>query len=260
VFVLRSLIRLPKMCSLVVIATTALLVSGFAATIPDTAKPNGAATAPEIAAAAEDLVKSIDVGDIAAFKKAADDLPRKGGVIALLASAVSEANGDVKWKAGALAVRDAAMDLAKAKAQPAADKALKEIKSLLDSDKAVEGKPMKYLDITTLETVMKEVQERDKSVTKNMKSTNFAKNKEVIARDATVWAVLAGVARTDTKSAEKAKKPQAEFEKFADDFFTQSKGLAAAAAKGDQTAANEVRKSVKKACADCHAAYRPDIE
>jgi Cytochrome C' len=260
VFLYRSLRRLPKICSLLVIATTALVVTGVAATIVDTAKPSGAAAAPDIAAAAEDVVKSIDVSDAAAFKKAADDLPRKGAVIALLATAVSESNGDVKWKPSALAVRDAAMNLAKAKGQPAADKALKEIKSLLDSDKPVDGQPMKYLDITTLEIVMKEVNERNKSMTKNLKGTNFAKNKEAIARDATVWAVLAGVARTDTKSAEKAKKPQADFEKFADEFFTQAKNLAEAAAKGDQATGTSVSKLVKKACADCHAVYRPDIE
>lgn len=239
-----------------------MLVPAIAATITETAKPAAAAKAAQIAAAAEDLVKSLDsaVTDAAAFKQAEDDVARKGAIIALLANAVSEADGDAKWKASALGVRDAAMTLAKAKTQPAADKALKEVKGLIDSGKAAEGKPIKYLDITTLEIVMKEVNERNKNVTKNLRGTNFTKNKEAIARDATVWAVLAGVAHADTKSAERAKKPQGDFEKFADDFFTHAKSLAAAATSGDQSAGTEAGKAVRKACADCHGVYRPDIE
>jgi cytochrome c556 len=245
-----------------VVAAAGLIVSAVGATVAETAKPAAAAKAADIAAAAEDLVKSLEstVSNATSFKAGDEDVARKGAIIAILANAVSEAEGDAKWKVSALVVRDAAMNLAKAKNQPAADKALKEIKSAIESGKGAEGKPMKYLDITTLETVMKEVNERNKVMTKNLRGANFNKSKDAIARDATVWSVLAGVARSDTKSAEKAKKPQADFEKFADDFFTHAKSLAAAAAKGDQTAGTEAGKAVRKACADCHAVYRPDIE
>jgi cytochrome c556 len=253
---------LPAISSLVITATAALLVSAVAATVADTAKPAAAGNAADIAAAAEDLLKTLEstVSNATSFKQGEDDVARKGAVIALLANAVSEAEGDVKWKASALAVRDAAMELAKAKSQPAADKAFKEIKSLLGGGKSSEGKPMKYLEIATLETVMKEVNERNKTMTKNLRGTNFKKNKDAITRDATVWAVLAGIARSDTTSAETAKKPQADFEKLCDEFFTQAKRLVAAAAKDDQPAGTEAGKAVRKACADCHAVFRPDIE
>jgi cytochrome c556 len=258
----KSLFRYPAVSSFMVVAGTALLVTVVAGAVADSAKPAAAAKAADIAAAAEDLVKSLEttVADATAFKQGEEDVARKGAIIAILANAVSEAEGDAKWKGSALAVRDAAMTLAKAKGQPAADKALKEIKALLDGGKGGEGKAMKYLDITSLETVMKEVNERKKTMTKNLRGTNFTKNKEAIARDATVWAVLAGVARADTHAAEHAKKPQADFEKLADDFFTHAKSLAAAAAKGDQSASTEANKAVSKACTDCHAGYRPDIQ
>jgi hypothetical protein len=244
------------------IATAALVVTGVAAPLADTAKPGAAAKASDIAAAAEDLVKSLasTVSDAKAFEQGQEEVARKGAIIAVLANAVSEAEGEAKWKASALAVRDAAMNLAKAKGQAAADKAFNEVKKLLESDKPVEGKPMTYFEIASLEIVMKEVNERNKTMTKNLRGTNFTKNKEAIVRDATVWAVLAGIARSDTTSAESAKKPQAEFEKFADAFFTHSRALAAAAAKGDQAAGTEAGKGARKACADCHAVFRPDIE
>jgi hypothetical protein len=252
----------PAVSRFLTVALSAIAVTAVAAAVAETAKPSAAGKAADIAAAAEDLVKSLDtaVASATSFKQAEDDVARKAAVVALLANAVSEAEGDAKWKGNALAVRDAAINLAKAKGQPAADKAHKEVKALIDSGAATEGKPMKYLDITSLEIVMKEVNERNKVMTKNLRGTNFTKNKDAIKRDATVWAVLAGIARADTKSAEHAKKPQSEFEKFADDFFTHSKSLAAAAAKGDQSAGAEAGKAVRKACADCHAVFRPDIE
>jgi cytochrome c556 len=239
-----------------------VFVSAVAATVAETAKPSAAAKAADIAAAAEDLLKTIEatVSSPSSYKQGEDDVARKAAIIGLLANAVSEAEGEAKWKARALAVRDAAMILAKAKNQPAADKAYKDVKAALDGGKEGEGKPLKYLEITTLETVMKEVNERNKTMTKNLRGTNFKKNKEAIARDATVWAVLAGIARADTTSAERAKKPQADFERLADDFFTHAKSLAAAAAEEDQTAGTEAGKAVRKSCAECHAAFRPDIE
>src|SRR5438552_2084720 len=112
----RSLLRLPAVSSLAVMIVAALMVSVLAATV-DTPKPSNAASAAELAAAAEDLVKALEptVSNATSFKQGADEVEHKGYVIALIANAVAEAEGDAKWKANASAVRDAAMNLAKAK-------------------------------------------------------------------------------------------------------------------------------------------------
>jgi cytochrome c556 len=243
---------------LAVIAGAAVLASVVAAAVGDAAKPSAAAKAAELAVAAEDLAKSLEptVTNATSFKSGADEVEHKGYVIALIANAVAESEGDAKWKANALTVRDAALTLAKAKSQPNADKAYKELQGLLGGGKGGEGKPMKYLDVATLEHVMKEVNERDKALNKNIKGTAFARNKDRVAQDASVWALLAAIARADTKTAEKMKKPQADFEKHADAFFAGAKSLAAAAAKGDQAGATEARKTTRATCTACHTDFR----
>lgn len=254
----NSLFRLPALTTLAVMAGAALLVSVVAAAVGDAAKPSDAAKASELAAAAEDLAKTLEttVSSAGSFKSGSDEVEHKGYVIALLANAVAESEGDAKWKANALAVRDAALTLAKAKSQPNADKSYKELQGLFGGGKGGEGKPMKYLDVATLEHVMKEVNERDKAISKNIKGTAFARTKDRVAQDASVWALLAAIARADSKTSEKMKKPQAEFEKHADAFFAGAKSLAAAAAKGDQAGASEARKATKAACAACHTDFR----
>jgi len=262
VFAQKTVLRLPAISSLVAMLATALVVSVVAAAVSEPAKTSAAAKAADLAAAAEDLVKSLEttVSNATSFKQGEEEVERKGYVIALLANGVSESEGDAKWKARALAVRDAALGLAKSKGQPAADKALKDIKALFGGGDAGKGEAKKYLDVSELKYVMKEVNERNKPMTKNLRGTNFARSKESIARDAQVWALLAAVARADTKSAQQAKKPQADFERYSDEFFTGAKSLAAAAGKGDQNAASDALKAIRKACADCHAVFRPDIE
>ncbi len=251
----ERLICLPKQSLVAVVAASALAVVGLGLAAADAPKAGSAASAAELAAAAEEVIKAFDA------KLGDEDAARKGSILALLANAVAEAEGEAKWKSNALAVRDAAIALSKgAKSQATVDKQVREIKGLIQGGKGAEGKPMKYLEIASLEHVMKEVNDISRPMTKNLRGTLFAKNKDQVARDAQVWAVLAAVACTDTKSAVTAKKPQADFEKYADEFFNSAKGLAAAAKKGDQSAASEAHKAVRKACADCHAVYRPDIE
>ncbi len=257
-FAKNSLVRFPAVSSLVVMVGAALLVPVVAATVIDAAKPAAAAKAADLAVAAEELAKSLEptVTNAGSFKSGADEVEHKGYIIALLANAVAESEGDAPWKANALAVRDAALTLAKAKSQPNADKAYKELQALFGGGKGGEGKPMKYLDVASLEHVMKEVNERDKQLNRNIKGTAFARSKAKVAQDANVWALLAAVARADTTTSEKMKKPQADFEKHSDAFFAGAKSLAAAAAKGDQAAATEARKTTKAACTNCHSDFR----
>lgn len=241
-----------------VMACAAVLFSVVSAAVVDTVKPSQAAKATDLAAAAEDVTKSLEeaVADDDAFKKSQEDVEHKGYVIALLANAVSESEGDAKWKGRALAVRDAGVNLAKAKSVSDAQKALKEIQGLFGGGEAGDRKPMNYLDIATLEHVMKEVNDRDKLLNRNLKGTQFARNKENIVRDANVWALLAAIARADTKTAEQMKKPQADYDKHCDEFFKQAKNLAAAAGKGDQAKSTEARKAAKAACTNCHTDFR----
>jgi len=240
---------------LTIVAVSGLALAALGLAAQDAPKAGSAGSASDLAAAAEDIVKNID------SKAADDEIARKGYTLALVANAVAEADGEAKWKAAALGVRDTAITLAKgAKSQATVDKALKEITAAIETGKGAEGKPMKYLEIAPLEQVMKEVNDRNRPMTKNLRGTQFARSKEQVTRDAHVWAVLASAARTDTKSAELAKKPQDDFDKYANEFFNSSRSLAAAAKKGDQNAASEALKSARKACADCHSVYRPDIE
>jgi cytochrome c556 len=235
-----------------------LVVPVVVASVIEAAKPAAAAKAAELAAAAEELAKSLEptVTNATSYKSGSDEVEHKGYIIALIANAVAESEGDATWKANALSVRDAALSLAKAKSQPNAEKAYKELQGLFGGGKGGEGKPMKYLDVASLEHVMKEVNERDKQLNRNIKGTAFARNKAKIAQDAQVWALLAAVAREDKSTSEKMKKPQADFEKHSDAFFAGAKSLAAAAAKGDQPAATEARKTTKAACTNCHSDFR----
>ena len=248
------------------LGVSVLLVAGMVTTaampLADPPNPSGAAGAAELATAAEAIVESLEttVANPQSFKGGQEELERKAYVIALIANALPEAEGDANWKANALAVRDAALALAKIKVQGPAQNKLKEIKGLLGGGTAGDAKPMKYLEVASLQNVMKEVNDRNRTLMKNMKATNFKRAQKEVTRDAQLLALLGAIARADTKSAQQAKKPQADFEKFADALFTNSKSLADAAKKGDATAANDAYKAVKKACADCHADFRPDIE
>jgi cytochrome c556 len=228
----------------------------------DVLNPSGVASAAELAAAAEELAGSLDatVTSPTSFKQSEEEVQHKGFIIALIANTVAEAEGDAKWKSNALAVRDAALSLAKAKSQPNAEKAHKELKASFGGGSSGAGQVMKPLDVLSLDHVMVEVNNRNRTLTKNTRSTTFSRNKEAVARDAIMLALLAAAARQDTHSAQEAKKSQAEFEKFADQMINHAKELAAAAKKGDASAASTSYKAVKKACTECHAVFRPDIE
>jgi hypothetical protein len=244
-------------------AAVAFMLCGQAGLGADAPKPSAAATAAELAAAAEEIVKSLEptVASPQAFKQGEEEVEHKAYVIALVANAVADAEGEARWKSAAVAVRDAALDLAKTKNQANAAKTVKAIQDLMNGGgAAASGKPMPFLQVASLTHVMKEVNERNRALTKNTRSTQFARKKDDVARDAQMLALLGAIARADTKSAEDAKKPQADFEKFADDLVHHSKTLASAAKKADASAVSESYKAVKKACADCHLIYRPDIE
>jgi cytochrome c556 len=251
-----------KLASCTLAAATVVAVSGMMLPAADAPMPSGAASAADLAAAAEEIVKGLEptVASATSFKQDQEGVEHSAYVLALIANSIPEAEGDAKWKTGALAVRDAALELAKAKAQTAAAKAVKDIKSLTEGAGKASGdsKPMKPLEVCSLTHVMKEVNNRNRPMRKNLRA--LARNQETVRRDAQVWAVLAAAARTDTKSAQTAKKPQEPFVKYSDEFFTYAKSLADAAKKGDQNAANEALKSVSAACANCHKDYRPDIE
>jgi cytochrome c556 len=246
-----------------VVIAAGVVVAAAAMPLADPPKPSSAASAAELAAAAEAIVESLEptVANADSFKGGAEEVEHKGYVIALLANAVSEAEGDAKWKANALSVRDAAVALAKAKAQGAAQSKVKEIKGMFGGGSAGEAKSMKYLDITSLQHVMKEVNDRNRALTKNIKTaTKFKSSQDTVTRDAQMLAFLGAIARADTKAAQQAKKPQADYEKFADALVTNSKTLTEASKKGDANAVGDAFKAVRKACADCHADFRPDVE
>jgi cytochrome c556 len=261
VYSIRSTIAV-KLASCSLAAAAVVAISGMMLPVADAPTPSAAASAADLAAAAEEIVKGLEptVASATSFKQDQEGVEHNAYVLALIANSIPDAEGDAKWKASALAVRDAALELAKAKAQTAAAKAVKDIKSLTEGagKAAGAGKAMKPLEVCSLTHVMKEVNNRNRPMRKNLRA--LARNQDTVRRDAQVWAVLAAAARNDTKSAQTAKKSQEPFEKLSDEFFTHSKSLADAAKKGDQNAANEALKAVSAACANCHKDYRPDLE
>ncbi len=247
-----------------IVMSSAGMALAVASALADPVKPSQVASAGDLVAVVEDVVKSLEptVASPQSFDKNKEEVEHKGYVIALIANAVSEAQGEAQWKGNAAAVRDKGIELAKAKSQANAAKAVQGIKDSMSAAKPSGGSSgaKKYLDIAPLEQVMKEVNERNRAVTKNMRGTGFSRNKEAIARDAEMFALLGSIAREDKQAAEKAKKPQAEYEKYADELVAGSQQLAQAAKKADANGAKEAFNSVKKACSQCHAVFRPDIE
>ena len=255
-------VRVLALLSVFGFVVAGMVVAVAAMPMADAPSPSSAASAAELATAAEAIVESFEttVASSQSFKNGQEELEHRAYVTAIIANAVPEAEGDAKWKANALAVRDAALALAKIKSQNPAQTKVKEIKGLLGGGTVGDTKPMKYLEITSLQHVMKEVNDRNRALTKNVRSNNFKRAQKEVTRDAQMLALLGAIARADTKSAQQAKKPQADFEKFADALVTHSKSLAEAAKKGDAGAATDAYKAVRQACADCHADFRPDIE
>lgn len=227
----------------------------------DAAKISDVIAGNELANAAETIVKALEpkVSSATNLKQAADEVEQKAYVLALLANGVA-ANGEgVAWKASATQVRDAALKLAKSKVHTQASEQIDVIKTAMGGGTQKSGEAANWDQFVPLKYVMKEVQELRRPIAKNTRGTALSRTKDDVARDASLWAFYGFVARHDTQTAKRAKKPQADFEKWADEFVAGSRELAIAAKKGDAAAVKAAVNRANKACTDCHEVFRPDV-
>jgi cytochrome c556 len=248
-------------------STAGLLLGAGLVTLPvlyaaDLPKLAEVVAASDLAGAANDLLTSIEpkVADTTALKEAGDEVEHKAYVLALIANGIGRAQGDAAWKKNAGQVREVALKLAKTKSAPEASKLVAEMRSLMaggGSGAADSEKP--WADVSPLKHVMKEVQELRRPISKNTRGAGLKSKKDVVARDAALWAFLGYVARHDTGAAKQAKKSQADYEKFADEFIAGSRALSEAARKGDADAVKKAVSRASKACTDCHEVFRPDV-
>ena len=263
----RPLIQLLTVLSVVAIGlvlTAAFPLAPLAGLQP----PGHRLSAANLASAAEEVLSSVEphLASAAVLKENGEQVAHEGYVLALLANEVAAAKGNVQWKGNALAVRDTALELAKAAesanhASTAA--AFAKIQQLLrgDGPAAGNGEPMKPLDFVPILHVMEEVQSRYLPLRrKARRKTTFTRERKSIQLDAQVLAFLASVIRTDTNSAKKAKKSQKTFEQYANQMLQAAKALEQACqGRGDFAKAGAARKSLQAACSRCHLDYRPDF-
>ncbi len=250
--------------ALVLLATAVLPTTVPAAgTLKDDPEPSAAG---DLAAAAEALAQSLEfeVAPAVTLRQNAENVHQKSQLLALIANAVTSEQGDFKWKSNAPAVRDAAVDLAKAAKEQDSNRAANALKSIqeliAESGAANSGSAaMQPLEIISLHDVMLEIESRCDQLDEPLKGpAKFKQSQKEIAQHAGVLALLATTARSDLHSARKAGKPQNLFEQFADALFAASVDLQSAAWDGKHKAAAAARKRMDEACAHCHEDYRPE--
>ena len=114
-----------------------------------------------------------------------------------------------------------------------------------------------------LEKQMETINKKTAAIRKATKSAAaWKKDGKTVAADALEIAKLAKEAKKDKTSAEKVKKPQADWEKHSDELIKAADALAVLAAKADTTQpqAKEAFGAVNKSCTECHAIFRVEDE
>lgn len=244
------------------LVTLAAVVAGPVGSAADSGSP---ALPPidDLAAAAETLVDGLapSLASRDAFEKA-QDLERPTYVVALLANAVAEAEGVVKWKQAAPQVRDAALRLAKAKSYDDASKAYGEIQQLLanGAPNGGQAKPMTWVEIAPLKPVMVEVNVRNRPLTKMVRTpAQFKKDADTVRRNAAVLELLGSITAEHPKPKD-GNGSQEEWQKWSVAMRDGAAELAKAAKAGDAAAAKTALTRTRASCSDCHAKFKPDAD
>lgn len=210
------------------------------------------------AASAEDLTAEINaqikdfetnLADASKFKAKAN--ARAAGVLAALAQAVAENDGESAWKKSAADVRDAALKLGQAKTVDEAKAAVAAIKALegKESTAKVEYDWAKFLDVHEL---MEEVQSRNSKLARVIrKGTQDADS----VRHATVMAVL-GLALEANPHGLKDKKDIENWQQYSQDFTKGFAGVSAALKAKEADKVKAAFSAVGKSCAACHEKYK----
>jgi hypothetical protein len=189
------------------------------------------------------------------------DRARPAYMLALLANAVAEAEGSVRWKEAALQVRDAALRLALCEERhDEATKIHNEIKNLLAGG-ASNGSPpklMNWAEISPIKYIMIEVNVRSRPLTKMVRTpAQFQKEVDKVQRNAMLLGLLGRVSALYPKPKD-AKGSDEELQKWYVAMCDAAAALSKEAKAGNQAAAKSALASLRKSCTDCHEKFRPN--
>lgn len=249
---------------------TCLISIGVASLVPVFAgapvKMGSVAPVNELAAEAETKIVGIETGmtdpDTKLLSAEKYNQVKKGiaddaGVLAVLAQAVAESDGDAAWKKSAADLRDAAIALANAKSFDEAKKSLDGVKAAQGGKASGAKSDADWAKLAKLDAVMKEVNKRNGRL--RAASRKAPANRDEMTRHASVLAVLAVVAQADTHEVKSGKPADIKkWQDYAKDMQKNATAGADALRKKDDAAFKEIWPTLQKSCTNCHKDFRDE--
>jgi hypothetical protein len=244
--------RLLWTASVVCLAVAAVLPAQAASPI----KIGTVAPIEDFAAEAEAKVKALeealkDETSYTAAKK--KTIPEEAGILAVLAQAIAEHDGEAAWKAAAPDARDAAMALAKAGSLADAKKALEDVKAAMGGKKGSAKLDHAWEKLTNLDTVMSEVNKRTGKLRRAVRK--LPDDTAQAARDASVLALMGVVTHEDTHEVKDKSKVDG-WKKFCVDMQVDMTELSKQFKAKDAAKAKAAFEKANKSCSGCHEQYR----
>ncbi len=206
-----------------------------------------------------------DTTDAATYRQAKTRVEHAAYTLALYAEAVARADGSVSWKQNARAIRDLAIELAKATNQTKARQLLEKIKQgLAGASLGQNGAEKSWEDVAPLLHVMKEVNLVNRSLRRYVRRERYFKRyHDRLEAAAVAMTLLSYIAAHDNSPAKEAKdvpNPEAKYDDYSVQFFNLSRETLQAVRANDFKQAAAKVKAMQKVCSSCHEDFRPDIE
>jgi hypothetical protein len=211
----------------------------------------------DLVADAEGKIKDLEekvLKDSDSYTKAKKKaLPQAAGALAVVAQAIAEHDEDSALKKSAADLRDAAISIAKSASYEDAKKGLEAAKAAAGgkaSGAKVEHPWDKLIDMDSL---MSEVNVRNASLRKALRKAPEDRN--AVARDASVLAVLALVIESDTHEV-KDKADIEKWKKYSKDLQKSMSEISATIKAGDDAKFKKLFPESGKSCGACHNEIR----
>lgn len=211
----------------------------------------------ELAAEAEAKIAALEAGLVSAdsYSQGKKAISGDAGVLAVLAQAVAEHDGNAAWKKSAADVRDAAIALANAKSFDEAKKSLDAVKAAQGGKASGAKADADWSKLAKLGAVMAEVNKRHGKLRRATKKAPADAGETT--RDASVLAVLAVVAQADTHEVKSGKPADiGKWQGYAKDMQANATKAADALRKKDDAAFKETFTTLNKSCTECHKDFR----
>jgi len=193
------------------------------------------------------------LADKSGFADSRKPIQQAGGVIACLSQAMAEHPEGKKSEIAVLAMRDAALDLARSKEHATSAAALKSVKESLAGKRTSDSKVSNdWKKLINLHRMMDEMKARNSQLRRVIRSPE---DPATDARHAVTLAVLSLALQADTHEVKDATKIP-KWTGYATDFRKSMLTVAGAIKKKDATAAKTAYLSATKSCTTCHAAFR----